>query len=188
MIEPIELTTERLLLTTLEPADAERVLSYLVRNRAFQQEWSPRADDAFYTVAAQAERLAREQDRRHQGLGLRFHLFKRSDPARATVIGDLALSNIVRGAFQSCHLGYHMDERELNRGYITEALRRVIAYAFDELRLHRIEANIMPRNARSIRVVEKLGFSPEGLARKYLKINGVWEDHIHFVLLNDEIE
>ena len=73
----------------------------------------------------------------------------------------------------------------LNRGYITEALRCAIEYAFAQLKLHRIEANIIPRNARSRRVVEKLGFEPEGLARKYLKINGVWEDHLHFVIFND---
>jgi ribosomal-protein-alanine N-acetyltransferase len=59
---------------------------------------------------------------------------------------------------------------------------------FGEYGLHRIEANIMPRNAASLRVVEKAGFHREGLAKKYLKINGVWEDHIHMVLLNDRME
>lgn len=68
------------------------------------------------------------------------------------------------------------------------SLARVIRYAFDELRLHRIEANIMPRNSASLKMVEKLGFSSEGLARKYLKINGIWEDHIHMVLLNEAVE
>ena len=103
------------------------------------------------------------------------------------VIGDLTFNNIVRGAFQSCHLGYKIDGRQLNQGFMTEALRCAIAYVFSELKLHRIEANIMPRNARSRRVVEKLGFVQEGLARKYLKINGAWEDHFHYVLLNDAV-
>jgi ribosomal-protein-alanine N-acetyltransferase len=117
----------------------------------------------------------------------RFWLFKRADTAYTAAIGNLAFNNIVRGAFQSCHLGYQLDEREINQGFITEALQRAIAYAFEDLRLHRIEANVMPRNQRSRRVVEKLGFGEEGLARQYLKINGVWEDHIHYVLLNDAV-
>ena len=70
-----------------------------------------------------------------------------------------------------------MDKAETNRGYMTEALRCVIDFAFNRLRLHRIEANIMPRNHASRRVVEKLGFHYEGLARQYLQINGRWEDH-----------
>jgi ribosomal-protein-alanine N-acetyltransferase len=79
-----------------------------------------------------------------------------------------------------------MDGAEINHGYITEALRRAIRFAFEDLQLHRIEANIMPKNVRSIRVVEKLGFVNEGLSRKYLKIAGVWEDHVHYVLLNPD--
>jgi ribosomal-protein-alanine N-acetyltransferase len=117
----------------------------------------------------------------------RFWLFKREDAAFATAIGNIAFNNIVRGAFQSCHLGYQLDEREVNQGFMTEALRRAIDYAFDDMKLHRIEANVMPRNQRSRRVVEKLGFAEEGLARQYLKINGVWEDHIHYIILNENV-
>ena len=119
------------------------------------------------------------------GQGLRLHLFQRGDLAQ--IVGDLGFNNIVRGSFQSCHLGYKIDIGAANQGYITEALRRAIAYAFDELKLHRIEANVMPHNARSRRVVAKLGFAEEGMARKYLKINGAWEDHIHYVMLNDAV-
>jgi len=96
--------------------------------------------------------------------------------------------NIVRGVFLSCHLGYGLDKDEINKGYMTEALNAVIRFAFDKVKLHRIEANVMPRNKPSIRIVEKLGFKNEGLARKYLKINGKWEDHIHFVVLNKKLE
>ncbi len=79
-----------------------------------------------------------------------------------------------------------MDEDEINKGYMTEAIMAVVKVAFKEMKLHRIEANVMPRNLRSIRVVEKCGFINEGLAKQYLKINGVWEDHYHMVILNDE--
>ena len=87
----------------------------------------------------------------------------------------------------SCHLGYKLDKDEVNKGYVTEAIQKGIDIMFNELKLHRIEANIMPKNKCSLRVVEKLGFYNEGLAYKYLKINGKWEDHIHMVLLNDKV-
>ncbi len=76
----------------------------------------------------------------------------------------------------------------MKKGYITEAIKEGIKIIFDEYGLHRIEANIMPRNLASLRVTEKLGFLNEGISKKYIKINGKWEDHIHMVLLNDNID
>jgi ribosomal-protein-alanine N-acetyltransferase len=183
--EDLELHTERLTLKVLGPAHASQVLAYLVRNRAFFKEWNPATGEEYFSLAHQEQRLRNELALMQDGWMLRLHLFKRADTTYQTVIGDLALNNIIYGAFLSCHLGYKMDAHQLNHGFMTEAVRAAIGYAFGELRLHRIEANIMPRNIRSCRVVEKLGFVEEGLAHKYLKINGVWEDHIHYVLLND---
>jgi len=117
---------------------------------------------------------------------VRFWLFKKEDQMLEKPLGTLALTNIIRGVFKSCFLGYKMDEDEINKGYMTEAIKALVKIAFSELNLHRIEANIMPRNERSIRVVEKCGFINEGLAKKYLKINGIWEDHYHMVILNEE--
>lgn len=182
----LELMTERLILRVTDPARAPQVRDYLIRNRAFFDPWSPTVDEEYYTLAAQQARLEREQAWMDDGRAVRFWLYPQADPAR--VIGDLAFSNIVRGAFQSCHLGYKLDSAENGRGLMAEALRRAIRFAFEDLRLHRIEANIMPRNQRSLRLVERLGFVDEGLSRKYLKINGLWEDHRHFVLLNPDEE
>jgi len=98
----------------------------------------------------------------------------------------MGFSQIVRGIFLSTYLGYSLDGEYINKGYMTEALEAGISYVFSELRLHRIEANVMPRNGASLKVLEKLGFQKEGLARKYLKINGVWEDHVHMTLLNED--
>ncbi|HEU5102160.1 MAG TPA: GNAT family N-acetyltransferase [Roseiflexaceae bacterium] len=186
-IEQLELHTERLVLKVLGPDFAQQSLEYYTRNRAFLAEWNPLPTADFYTLPYHQERLRAEFSMIAEGRMARFWLFKRTDAAYTTAIGNIAFNNIVRGAFQSCHLGYQLDEREINQGFITEALRRAIDYAFEDLQLHRIEANIMPRNQRSRRVVEKLGFVEEGLARQYLKINGVWEDHIHYVLLNDAV-
>ena len=187
MIENFELHTERLTLKVLGPAHARQVLAYLVRNRGYFKQWNPATAEDYFSLAYQEQRLRNELALADDGWMLRLHLFERADTTFEKVIGDLALNNIIRGAFLSCHLGYKMDQRELNKGYMTEAARRAITYAFDELKLHRIEANIMPRNQPSLRIVEKLGFEEEGLARKYLKINGVWEDHIHYVIFNDSV-
>jgi [ribosomal protein S5]-alanine N-acetyltransferase len=184
----IELCSDRLILRTIDPAFAARCLDYVVRNREFFEVWNPAVDETFYTLAFQEDKLRLDRELRAQDRAVRLWLFKREDRAFERIVGDLAFSNIVRGAFQSCHLGYKIDGAESSRGLMTEALTRAIRFAFEDLKLHRIEANIMPRNARSIRVVEKLGFVNEGLSHKYLKIAGAWEDHIHFVLLNPDEE
>ena len=186
--DDIILHTDHLVLRTIDPAFAARCLDYVVRNREFFAPWNPAVDETFYTLAFQADRLRLDRELRAQDRAVRLWLFKREDRAFERILGDLAFSNIVRGAFQSCHLGYKIDGTESSRGLMTEALACAIRLAFEELKLHRIEANIMPRNARSIRVVEKLGFINEGLSRKYLKIAGVWEDHLHYVLLNPREE
>jgi len=184
----IILHTDRLALRTIDQTFAARCLDYVVRNHEFFQAWNPAVDETFYTPAFQEGRLKLERELRSQDRAVRLWLFKREDRAFERIVGDLAFSNIVRGAFQSCHLGYKIDGAEGSHGLMTEALARAIGFAFEKLKLHRIEANVMPRNARSIRVVEKLGFVNEGLSRKYLKIAGVWEDHLHYVLLNPDEE
>ncbi|MDQ6421746.1 GNAT family protein [Paenibacillus sp. LHD-117] len=184
----IELHTERLRLRRLEPTggDAAAVLDYFKRNERFLEAWEVKREASYYTLDAQTDLLRQDQAMMNTSQMSKFWLYKCGEPER--IIGSVALSNIVRGAFLSCHLGYRLDEAELNKGFMTEAIGRVVAYAFEELGLHRIEANIMPRNTASLKVVEKLGFRDEGLALRYLKINGKWEDHIHMVLLNEELE
>ena len=118
-----------------------------------------------------------------QGTGVRFYLALKDVPGR--VIGSVALNNIVRGAFQSCFLGYKLDGALCGRGYMTQAVEACTRFAFGPAALHRVEANVLPRNTASLRVLEKCGYRPEGLARRYLRINGAWEDHIHMVRLNE---
>jgi ribosomal-protein-alanine N-acetyltransferase len=84
---------------------------------------------------------------------------------REVIIGTIGFSSIVFGAFQSCYLGYRLDRGELNKGLATEALRATIRFVFTEFRLHRIEANVMPRNVASKKVLENLGFQNEGISR-----------------------
>ena len=180
--------TQRLLITFLAEDHAPQVLEFYRVNAEFRRVWSPIPPADFLTLAQQQNRLRDDIAVRQQDRGYTFWLFEQHDSALQTIIGFVSLRNVVRGAFQACHVGYELRYDYGGRGYMTEALTKVCHIAFDELKLHRLEANIMPRNGRSIKVAQSCGFVSEGLARKYLKINGVWEDHEHFVLLNDELE
>lgn len=154
------------------------ILDYYIRNREFLAPYESRRDDSYYTPEMISKVIKDAVENEKAKRGVRFYI---TLPGSRTVIGTIALNNIVWGAFRSCFLGYGLDKNHLCRGYMTEAVNRVTEYAFSVLGLHRIEANVMPRNAASRRVLEKCGFESEGLARKYLLINGVWEDHIHMV-------
>lgn len=185
MEKGVLLETKRLVLKILTEADTSEVLEYYLRNKNYLSNWEPVRDKEFYTLTYQQSQIANELILMREGRLFKVWISEKGDNS---LIGSVALNNIVLGAFQSCHLGYKLDEQKINKGYMTEALNEVIEYAFNELQLHRIEANIMPNNLPSIRVVEKLGFYNEGLAIKYLKINGRWEDHIHMVLRNVAME
>ena len=177
--------TERLCLKQQELGHAPLLLDYYLRNRIFLEDWDAKREDSFFTLTHQEEILQKELDDIATGRAVRFLIFKKGNEDK--IIGVIGLANIIRGPFLSCFLGYKLDADEINQGYMTEAARKLIDIAFSELGLHRIEANIMPQNFRSLRVAEKLGFQNEGLAKKYLNINGVWQDHLHMVLFNDYI-
>ena len=112
-----------------------------------------------------------------------FLIFRAEDDA---VLGSIRLSVIVRGAFQSAFLGYMIGAPYLRRGYMTEALQLLLGYAFRELKLHRVEANILPGNDASLALVRRAGFQREGFSRRYLKIGGRWRDHERWALLREE--
>ena len=176
------LKSERLWLLPADPVLAEAAAEYYVRNREFLRPFNPVREEIFYTAEYQRELLQQEQQSWAKKQSFRFYICLPEQTNR--IIGLVGLNNVVWGAFCSCTLGYKLDKDYVNQGYMTEAVTLVSAYAFTELGLHRIEGNVMPRNLPSRRVLEKCGFENEGLSRYYLKINGVWEDHIHMVKLN----
>jgi ribosomal-protein-alanine N-acetyltransferase len=102
------------------------------------------------------------------------------------LVGQVTVSNVVRGAFDSASVGYWVDERVAGRGVIPTALALVVDHCFTEVRLHRVEASVRPENAASLRVVRKLGFREEGLHRRLLFIDGDWRDHLCFSILREE--
>lgn len=179
-------TTGRLLLHPASVSLAPALADYYRRNKAFLRPFEPERDEQFYTEAAQRAILLQEEEQAAAAQSFRFYLSCREEPEK--IIGKIGLNNVVWGCFQSCFLGYSLDEGYLRRGLMTEAVNECVRIAFEELGLHRIEANIMPHNLASLGVVRKCGFREEGLAKKYLKINGVWEDHIHMVRLNEAEE
>ena len=180
------LQTDDLVLKTAEVSFAESLLNYYKRNQSFLEAFEPKRDAHFYTLEFQEAQLQHDVADILGKTGFRFYIFLKSD--LNTIIGSIGLSNIVWGGFLSCFLGYKLDEKKQSNGYMTQAVYAAVHFAFSTLRLHRIEANIMPRNAASRRVLEKCGFREEGVSPKYLKINGVWEEHVHMVLLNDALE
>ena len=181
----LQLETPRLVLSSPGEGDAGRLLAYAAANREWFARWEELREAEYYT-AAYWERLAESMVKRiDAGQEMRFLLLNRNDLA-GPIVGQCALTNIVRGPFQAAYLGYSLDHQSWGTGLMREALEQVIRYAFEQIRLHRIMANYMPANERSGRLLRRLGFTVEGYARDYLFMNGRWEDHILTSLTNPD--
>ena len=181
-----ELHTQRLILKPAHPRLAKAAADYYTRNREHLTPFEPAFPEGFCTAAYQKALMKQDRAAVKEDRGLRYWVFRKEDPH--TAIGCVALNNIILGAFRSCFLAYKMDKDLLRQGYASEAVLAVVELAFHGLNLHRIEANILPRNAASLALARRCGFQEEGLSPKYLRINGVWEDHIHMVRLNEQGE
>lgn len=177
--------TERLYLKIIDNNKAQQVLDYYLRNKEFLWKYEQKRESDFYKIETHQENINNDLLDMKNGNSLKLWIYNKSDEEK--IIGTIDFTNIIRGSFLSCFLGYKLDKDEINKGYMTEALKKGIEIIFKEYKLHRIEANIMPSNSQSLAVVKKLNFREEGLALSYLKINGKWEDHIHMVLLNEDI-
>jgi ribosomal-protein-alanine N-acetyltransferase len=181
------LVTPRLELVGTDPALAPYVLDFFERNRDHFMPWDPPTPAGFYTLRAQTERLAKGRQQFAAGEAYRYWMRFADDPSR--VIGQIHFSSLVRGCFQSALLGYGLDSELQGRGLMHEAVQAGIAEMFSaRVQLHRIQAAHLPENRRSAAVLARLGFVPEGLARKYLYINGAWRDHVINALLNDALD
>lgn len=175
-ISTTRLTTPRLVLELMAPAHAGLLAEFFRRNDAHLRPWDPPrpggiAEAAFWV--AEAERAGEDY---RDGAVARWVAFAREDRERIIVRANY--TQIVRGPFQSCMLGYAVDQAHQGRGLMHEALQATLAHAFEVLRLHRVQANYLPENHRSARLLRRLGFRVEGLAHDYLYINGAWRDHV----------
>ena len=153
------------------------------QSRDFLTPWEPiwPADDL--TRAAFRRRLKRYAEDQRTDQAYAFLVFRNEDHA---LLGGLTVANLRRGVAQAGSIGYWIGEPYARQGYMSAAMRALIPFAFQSLRLHRLEAACIPSNAASIRLLEKSGFTREGYAREYLCINGVWADHLLFGRLKDD--
>ncbi len=151
-------------------------------SRNFLEKWEPRWTSDELTVRAWRSRLRQAKSERKNGTGIAFLVTSTNGNE---LLGGITLFNIRRGVSQSAQIGYWMGVRHAGKGYMADALRLVVDFSFDRLLLHRIEAACIPGNTRSIRLLEKAGFQREGLLNSYLRINGEWQDHYLYALVQE---
>src|SRR5262245_35507704 len=166
---------EQVQLRPVQVSDAEALARLYSDERTFLAPFDPVRPDGFYTVEGQRRELEESVAQRAADLRHRFLIM-----AEGRLAGALSISNLIRGPFQSAHLGYFVAERVNGRGVGTAAVAEAVERAFGQLRLHRLQAGTLTDNIGSQRVLEKNGFERIGVARNYLEIAGAWRDHVLF--------
>jgi [ribosomal protein S5]-alanine N-acetyltransferase len=177
------LTGQRTLLRAPERRDWRPWAELRGESRAFLTPWEPTWSPDALTRGAFNRRLARYATDWRNDQGYSFLLFRLEDDA---LLGGIGLTNVRRGVAESASLGYWIGEPHARQGYMTDAIETTVAFAFETLQLHRLEAACLPSNAASQGVLRKLAFRQEGYARRYLRINGEWCDHLLYALLAEE--
>jgi ribosomal-protein-alanine N-acetyltransferase len=154
------------------------------QSREFLIPWEPAWTSSELTRTSFRRRLKYYARDLKEDMGYAFFLFDKDED---TLLGGLTLSNVRRGVTQACTLGYWIGNPHAGQGFMTAGVSAVIPFVFDALSLHRLEAACLPHNEASMKLLERTGFTREGRARRYLKINGIWQDHVTFALLEDDI-
>jgi [ribosomal protein S5]-alanine N-acetyltransferase len=183
----IELRGKRVLLRPLVASDFTAFSEVRRRNEAWLIPWEPmrvpgQADPARDREAFRSRCAARDRERQ-LGAGFGFGLF-----VGGAFCGEINLNSIHRGPFQNAYVGYWIDQAVAGNSYMSESVVALAKFAFEDLRLHRLQIAIIPRNHRSRRVMDKLALREEGTAERYLEINGVWEDHVRYAITVEEWE
>lgn len=170
------LTTPRTVLTAAGPADAPALESYYARNADHLAPWEPLRPEGFHSEASWRTRLEEQLDDITAGrmLPMAARLLGASDE----IIAVCNLSNIARGPFQACAMGYSIAAAHEGKGLMIEVVGAVVDHALGPMGLNRVMANHLPENTRSAALLARLGFEREGYARRYLKIAGEWRDHV----------
>ncbi len=181
-----ELIGSRVMLRPLRTDDWDAWREVRIRCREWLERWEPRAEPGSADPALEREafraRCGAWDRQRHFDAAYGFGLFLLD----GRFGGEVSLGSVQRGPFQMGYIGYWIDEALAGHGYVPEGVVLMIRHAFDTLRLHRLEAAIVPRNQASRRVAEKLGLRDEGVAVKFLQIQGVYEDHVRYAITSEE--
>ena len=181
----LSLTSPRMQIRTVAERDGWLLTDYYQENRDFLMPWEPLRDESYFHHHGWDARLHVMTTQQKQGDAFYFLLM---DPAAQQVWGVANFTQVIRGCFQACYLGYSLASAQQGNGLMYEALSTVIPVLQKQQQLHRIMANYMPRNQRSGALLARLGFEKEGYARDYLKINGRWEDHVLTALVTPTAE
>lgn len=161
--------------------DARELLAFYSRNEVFFKPWEPLRPPAFQSEGFWVEQVALRELQQIEKSAAYWVAENRYD---GQIVAHCSLTNIVMGAFKAAYMGYAVDERYQAKGLMKALCLDAISYAFNELELNRVMANHMPENKRSERLLRSLGFIREGYAKRYLRINGKWEDHVLNALIN----
>lgn len=181
-----ELLGKRVLLRALSETDFEAWQEVRSRCRDWLLPWEPRPAGLPCPSEDRSSYLARcsmRERERQLGTGFGYGIF-----VEGAFAGEINISSIQRGPFQNAYLGYWIDKARAGNAYVPEACVVLFRHAFETLGLHRLQISIIPRNRASRRVVEKLGLRGEGIAQRYLEINGRWEDHVRYAITAEEWE
>lgn len=175
--------SERVMLRTPQMSDYPAWAELRASSREFLVPWEPRWAMDELTRASFRRRVRHYQRDLREDIGYALFVYS---VATGGLVGGVTLCNVRRGVTQSCTLGYWIGAQYAQQGYMTAAVRAVVPFVFDSLDLHRLEAACLPANTASMRLLEKTGFKREGLARRYLRINGGWQDHLLYALLDSD--
>lgn len=174
----------RVYLRPMRRGDWQQWVALRTESRDFLKPWEPTWPPDALTRAAFRRRLQRALADWEQDSAYAFLIFRTGDDV---LLGGITVANVRRGIAQMASLGYWMGKPHARQGYMTEALEQVVGYGFDDLALHRLEAVCLPINGPSQALLRRIGFRQEGLVRRYLKIDGRWQDHLMFGLLREDL-
>ena len=179
----LTVTGDKVTLRLPQMSDFEEWAALRETSRAFLVPWEPTwpADDL--SRASFRRRLKRYTEDQRNDLAYPYFIFRNEDQK---LVGGLTVTNIRRGVAQAGSLGYWVGAAYARQGYMTAAVRALVAFAFSTLKLHRVEAACIPENTASVRLLEKTGFVREGYAREYLCINGSWHDHLLYARVSPD--
>lgn len=181
--ELFAMETERLRLSVYKKSRAPEVTSYLLKNRKFHQKWSQTHTDIYFEKSTQKQYLAYDCTEYKAGRLVPLWITLKDNPD--VIIGKVSFFNFAYGGMMSCAIGYHLDEEYQGNGYMKEAILASCEMLVKELKIHRIEAFILPFNERSLNLIKKCGFIEEGMRYSYMHINGKWENHEAFYILEE---
>jgi ribosomal-protein-alanine N-acetyltransferase len=176
---------EELILREFNLEDAHELLRMNIDNKEHFEKWMPvMPAPTYYTLEGQIEKIKSTQEKSKNDEYYSFGIFLEDTNS---LIGNVSFSFVQRGPHQSCMIGYNLAKQHTGKGYGTAAVKLALDIAFNKLNFHRVRAEAQPENIGSLRVLEKAGFSKEGLLRKNLLVNNEWRDHVCLAILKEDV-